>query len=232
MNGEHRSETEHRDLGARLANEHGASNTAAVIQDPNSSHGDILRAAANDVGVDRLTEVLLEHPPEWSFHALRSVPDLGANEEALIRRAKEWQPSDQSTLSDAAGGAAEPAAVRGVSVSLVWGSVMYTCRFTMLWESAPNVVQPVAAYESPAAWAWSPKMDITYHSSFSFPAKTFELPKSPLNPGDPLWIRIAINAGVTADVKNVPAVYQPGGRMLHIAAGGTTLNPSFVETVV
>ncbi|HXI86003.1 MAG TPA: hypothetical protein VNH64_00985 [Parvularculaceae bacterium] len=219
---------EQRKIGIKLAQEHKAPKTAELIKNGESTHEDILRAAAQEVGVDKLAAILAKQHPEWSFHALRSIPDLGKHRDAFTKTAAEWLGTDKRR-SGAPGPQAEATlqTVGSVELSLVWGSVMYACWFTMFWESAPHVIQPQASEYSPDKWVWSPKMDITYHPSFQYDCKHFELAHSKLSPGDPVWLHVQISGGGAHDVGIGGFKYEPGAPTLLVKAGGTTLNPSF-----
>lgn len=223
---------EQRKIGIRLAQEHKATKTAELIKKGESRHEDILRAAAQEIGVDKLAAILSKQSPEWSFHALRSIPDLGGQRDTFARAAAKWLGTDKPRRDKPSLRAeAQLQTVGSIELSLVWGSVMYACWFTMFWESAPHVIQPQASEYSPDKWVWSPKMDISYHPSYRYDCTHFELAYSKLSPGNPVWMHVQISGGGGHDVGVGGFMYEPGGPNLLVRAGGTTLNPSFEVSI-
>lgn len=85
--------SQERQLGAQLANAAGAAQTQATIEDNNKNFEDIFKTAAADCcergGLDALVANVLQGPPRWAYAALRYIPDIGPQRDALLKKAAE-----------------------------------------------------------------------------------------------------------------------------------------------
>jgi|GEM_PF-5997858 len=183
-----------RKLGIKLAREYGGPKTLDIIKDVSSGYDAIFQAAAEEIGPERLAEIVLKEHPDWALQVILNVPVLADNAglvEKAMAAAKGAAAAPCGPQADAATG------VGAVGVNLVWGSVMYTCQFTQFWQAGPDVIQPLATGRPPSDWFWSPKMDITYHSGYEYNCNRFPVKGSTVvpAPGDPVWVHLSINGG-------------------------------------
>jgi hypothetical protein len=212
-----------RKIGMKLASEMNAQKTLALIREPNSSYEDILKSAASEVGVDKLASVILQNHPMWASYALRCLPNLGNNREALIKQASELVQTAPGAADNLA--AAENKRIGGLELYLISGAA-FEAHFTMFWLSAPNVNQPWAGNPDQGKWKWSDKLSIAINRSYSYKCSYFAIPNSPLHPGDTVWMEASIVCGNWYDT-GFRFTYDPNAPTQRIDTWGASVNPQF-----
>src|SRR5688500_12117970 len=96
---------EQRRLGGRLTSQC-APRTLEIIKNRDSLYGEIFRSAAEELGADRLAEIVLEsNEPSWAWGVLRHVCDIDAHRDALLAMGA---PMDRSLSAAALDSEASP----------------------------------------------------------------------------------------------------------------------------
>lgn len=219
-----------RKIAMRLAEENNAPQTLSVIKDPNSTYASILASAASEIGLDRLTQILLENDPIWAHNALLDVPDLGLDRAVLIRKAGELVERSNQRTENVAAAALEGGLplVSAIELYLAPGAA-FEAKFTMFWFSAPNVIQPWTGTPDPSKWQWSIKLSIAINRSWEMKCSEFALPGSPLAPGDTAWMNVDIVCGSQYQLNRPPFLftYQPDAPSMRINTWGVVTGPQF-----
>ncbi len=186
-----------------LAKEAGATKTLRTILS-GGCFEDIYRDALNEVGLDALVSYILQGDPEWAFHALRYIPNLGAHRDALLQksaatpevalqtlRAVPDLGSHAAVLTATAGFLADPVG-RISSLSLI-NDGGFVCAFTMRWINN-GVTQPQGTTGSPVVW--SPNMDLNFNP-LKEPCSFFASAPStaPLQTGNEVWMYVWVESG-------------------------------------
>lgn len=200
---------EQRKLGVRLAKEAGATKTLEAIKDPNVCYGEILKTAADEVGMDKLVSVLRENNPIWATQALTAFHDLGEFHSDLAGNSVPIS-GDASSLE----------------LYLISGAA-FDASFTMYWYTpGSGSQQPMAGTPDASKWKWSINLSIAINRSYTMNCKDFALEKSPLNPGDTVWMVVSTAAGNRFDT-GLRFTYQPNGAAVRIDTWGGAANPKF-----
>lgn len=225
---------EQRKLGVKLAKTFNAPKTLEAIKEKTSTLEEIFKIAADEVGIEKLVEIVVDERPEWAFWLKRSVP-LGALEAPVSKRAGELALPAEEAISDAVANAKQVLQpVSRVSLGLQGGvgGAAYQCWFTMMWQSAQNVNQPIAAYPNTSDWLWSPLVGVQRPAMMNCVDFANHAPNSPLKAGDPVWLMITICAGTTVyaggSLQAFQYKYDPNANAtLALTGTGTTFNPIF-----
>lgn len=81
------SNEKHRKAAILLAKDMGATESQRVLRNPQSSTGQIFKAALAKVGEAELIAKVLGNDPAWAYFALINPPELGETSEPLRQRA-------------------------------------------------------------------------------------------------------------------------------------------------
>ncbi len=229
--------------GIQLAKQLGANKTAAVIEDKTKNFKDIFDAAVAEIGVDKVAAGLMQASPVWAHAALLSVPDWGAHGEALSKRAAE---APDGTVSP---GSATKRIVAGVApTNLVANAAVMggplskmtlnnhmaaDCQWTVEWFDGKE--QPADKYPDWNKWKWSGTLTAGCGSTMSVIDCKNQVPNSPLNNGDVVWIYVWVAGGSdksgNTDLPSFQFTYDsgsPSGGVFGIS-GTTTINTLSVE---
>jgi hypothetical protein len=194
---------EQRKVGLRLAKAAGATNTQAAIMNDDFCYEDILKTAADEVGVDSLVSNVLQGDPLWAYHTLRHVPGLGAGRDRLLEKAAETPEvaaytvryvPDLGSQREAITEAAKPYAISigNISAMYLLDQGGFNCAFTMLWTNNGQSEPKKGADKK-----WSPTLLLG--QSAKEKCSFFALPDSPLEPGNEVWMYAWVQAGTDND---------------------------------
>lgn len=190
---------EQREYGIKLATEFGAAKTLAALNDKNICFKDILPIAASEVGIEKFVSVLMQNDPTWAAKALAYVPDLGDYRSELIKKAAE----NQEAALDALRNGGDLGEHQGLlesnlgtfanTLGEIAGFVLldqggYNCAFTMYWSN--NGVSYPTDKNNPV---WSDT--IMLGESTNKKCTDFATAKSPLAPGNEVWMYMWVQAG-------------------------------------
>lgn len=229
-------ENEARLAAAKLAKQYDAHKTLVVINNKNSSVEQIILTAANEVGIDKLVEVILKDKPEWANLLERSIP-LGKHEELVANQSElSLATDDAAPASTIDASTLKPSNHVEISLKGGYGGAAYCCHYTMFWLDVNGNIQPQTNYPKSNQWLWSPTIQAgTGRTNYVFKISDFAKhnPESPLNPGDPIWLVVNIVAGTQMFKAGVAAdgsylyKYDPNGGYMCQWGTGTTFNPHF-----
>ena len=194
---------EQRKLGLRLAKAAGATKTEAAIKDEELCHEDILKTAADEVGVDTLVSNVLQGDPLWAHHTLRHVPNLGAGRDRLLQKVAESPTAAAHTVRyvpdlgshrDAIMEAAKPFAspLGNISALHLLNQGGFVCAFTMLWVNNGQNEPPKDADK-----IWS--KNLLLGQSETKQCSYFALSDAPLDAGNEVWMNVWVEAGTDND---------------------------------
>jgi len=218
---------EQRRLGVRLATEANAPKTLAAIKDVNSCYDTILQTAAEELGVDKLTSYLLENDPEWAFHALLSVSDIGNKREALIEKSSgissKFIQTESRELTETI-----TATVSGLTLYLAPGC-SFSGSFTLLWQDQSGNTQPQTAYPNAGDWVWSKYLSISVNRQDTLYGSKCALPNAPIQSGDIIWMLVGPSGSANGSYDTgFRFKYDPtSSNVVQIDATGGADNPSF-----
>lgn len=227
---------EQRKLGVKLAKSINAPKTLEIIKDANSTIEQIFKAAEAEIGVEKLVDIVINEQPEWSFWLKRSIA-LGNHMKAVSDKAENLTlpPDLDSKPTSRSEQALQPVSKISLGLQGGFGGAAYVCNYTMMWQSAENVNQPIAAYPNVDDWLWSPHVRVQHSSLMNCADFATNNPKSPLKPGDPVWLWVWICAGTKIYAGGSPQVfkykYDPNSNgVLALTGTGTTYNPIFKKS--
>ncbi len=192
-----------RRLGLKLAVAAGAARTQAAIKNESNCYEEILKAAVEDVGLDTVTEKVLESDPEWASQMLQHIPDLGAHRDALLEKATASPASALHALrfvadlgshkqSLVAAAGRDAVSLGNISAIHLKNDAGIVCQFTMYWTNA-NQSQPQTGYPNNKNWAWSSKLPVGQSQTMA--CRNFALADAPLEAGDEVWIYVWVESG-------------------------------------
>ncbi len=224
---------EQRKLGVRLAKTFNAPKTLEIIKQNDSTTEQILKCAADEIGLDKLVEIVIKERPEWSFWLKKSLP-LGDHLGVVSEQASKLTlpPETASEADHPVTEAVRPVSRVSLGLQGGIGGAMYQCWYTMMWQSAKDVNQPIAAYPDTSDWLWSPLVGVQRPAMMNCVDFARHNPRSPLKPGDPIWLMVHICAGTTVYAGGSPTsfqyVYDPNTTAgMYLTGTGTTYNPIF-----
>ena len=215
-----------RKLGVRIATEADAPKTLAAVKDVNSCFDTILKTAADEIGLDKLTSILNENEPEWAFQALINLPDLGDKRDALVANAGEFssnfiKPATLAETEEISG------TVSGLSLYLATGC-SYSGAFTLLWQDRSGNVQPQTAYPNAGDWKWSQYLSISVNRQGYLYGTDCKLPNAPISPGDTLWMLVGPSGSANGSYDTgFRFKYDPNAGTIRIDTTGGADNPNF-----
>ena len=200
---------EQRKLGLRLAIEAGAEKTVAAIKDTNMCYGDILKTAADEIGMEKLVSILGESDPIFASQAMTAFPDAGEHLSAL----------EANSISTSGN-------ISSLELYLVSGAA-FEASFTMYWYSpGSGIQQPQTGTPDSSQWKWSNNLSISINRSAQLDCTDFALPNSPLKPGDTVWMVVSTAAGNRFDT-GLRFTYQPEAGNMRIDTWGAVASPHF-----
>lgn len=219
---------EQRDLGIKLATDLGAEKTLAALNKDDFCYEDILKTAASELGLDKFVATILKNDPTWAAKALSFVPDLGDYRESLIKKVAEHPHSSLEVFRTAGDLGSHEELLQSSAGALVstQGEISgfhlldqggYNCAFTMYWTNNGNypVTRP-PANDGP----WSEK--ILLGQSTSKKCSDFATAKSPLAPGNEVWMYMWVQAG-TDNESPLHFTYNPNtANYAYFTSSGTT----------
>ena len=195
----------------------------------NSPISEILKTADEEVGRDKLMSVILDSDyPYWALGALRYLPNLGAYEDKLKKKAKLVALSSAQDQAPAGARGAENNGLNLQSINtfkmyLACG-IGYVANFT-IWYFTP-----------PFSNSWNKS---TVYSGGKVPVcqsqtkgcDFFSMSDFPLKPGDTVMMTVGVGGGPDAPT-NIWFKYDPTAKYTaQIDCHGTTLIPSFTWSV-
>lgn len=216
---------------AKLARQLNAPKTMAILNDEtkNSPINEILKTADEEVGRDKLMSVILDSDyPYWALGALRYLPNLGAYEDKLKKKAKLVALSSAQDQAPAGVRGAENNGLNLQSINtfkmyLACG-IGYVANFT-IWYFTP-----------PFSNSWNKS---TVYSGDKIPVcqsqkkgcDFFSMSDFPLKSGDTVMMTVGVGGGPDAPT-NIWFKYDPTAKYTaQIDCHGTTLIPSFTWSV-
>ncbi len=232
---------EQRKLALKMAKEAGAEKTLEAIKNTDSCYADILKAAAEEGGLNKLVPYILQGDPSWAYNTLINVPNLGNYRDELIKKASETPETALHTLrfvndlgnhqemvASAAGSLADTQG--SISGFDVWDQAGYNLAFTMYWTNNgvtnPSKIPP--SNDATHNWHWSEEVPLGQTSS-SY-CKDFALSNVPLVPGNQVWIYLYVRAGYNV-MSPFIFTYDPNtAKRAKFTASGTTTSPSLGYT--
>ncbi len=222
-----------RKLGMSLTKRYNAPQTQSVIQDKHSTMQQIFAIAADEVGVAKLAKVIVSDHPEWAF-ALNQSLDLGEHQPVVLGATQSPKLSADAIEQAMKNATESLTPVSHISLGLQGGvgGAFYCCYYTMVWQSAANVLQPFAAYPNHNDWLWTfvKVQNSSYRSCLDFAKHN---PKSPLSAGDPVVMLVNIVSGkqnvyAGGTLQAFKFVFDPNARRtLAITGTGVPTDPIF-----
>ena len=213
-----------RKLGVKLATEFDAPRTLTLIKNAASSYREIFETAAEELGANKLAELVLEQDdPTWALAVLRHVPEARDTRDALMAKAASFA-DNVKQVETAEATAASLGNVAAFELDVVAGA-SYSAYFTMYWQNEPNVTQPKAGYGSktpPYQWSYIVRVGQATQNLCGF----FALPGAPLNAGATVWMVVDVCGGGWYETPYT-FTYQPTGDTAVISADGGTVTASF-----
>jgi hypothetical protein len=222
---------EQRKLGLKLAIQLNATKTIALLKDTNACYSEILKVAAEELGVDTVLNHILQGPDNWSRIAHLNFPELGNSHNAILAKSKEVASpvsSEKAPLFDQQIEAmtlavAEPIAISKMNLNC---QAIVVCNWSLNWTDAGED-QPMKNFPDWNSWLWTDNIT-QYKSSGAINLTKFsEHVNLPLNKGDQVWMWVYVQAGYDVhDKKLFSFVYDPGTTACaNLVLSGTTSNP-------
>jgi hypothetical protein len=215
-----------RQSAIELAKQEGAVKTLAALENEDFCYEEIIKTAADEVGVEKLAAVLAKNSPTWALNALRYVPDLGEYRDSLIHNAEKLHDERIELSSDSSVKAAVTSAYL-LELDLIAGCA-FECWFTMYWQNEPGgEIFPNAAEKDSGKWKWSIRGSAAINNKLAVYCREFELPNTPLKKGATCWMVVHVK-GVDSwyDLKQFSFIYGDGNVKI-IDTWGAVTNPQF-----
>ena len=215
-----------RKAGIRLTSDIDAARTMALIEDPSAGYQEIFRMATHEIGADKLAKLVLEqNEPDWALNAVRHIPGIDAEREALLAQAAPLYEACKKV--DAAALAKPLAKIAALELDIQDG-VSYSAYFTMFWNSGSNA-EPATGYQPakpPCKWS----NEVWTRQSAANLCKYFGLPKGAPKPGDTVWMVVDVCDGGWYETP-FAFTYDPTGDTAVITADGEASSPSFTYRI-
>jgi len=202
---------EQRILGVKLAKAAGANKTLSAVKNQDACFHDIMRTAAEEVGLDAFVSQVLQGPPEWANAALLYVPNLGSHRDALVQKADEVpKPTNVVHMLTARENAASASLVpTDISAISLADNASCTVQMTVNWIDNGSV-QPTALQPDWNGWLWGGKLTqgknsgpMQINSFQSITLKNGQKGTAPLSKGDAVWIVVwVMGQAWTLDSRN------------------------------
>ncbi|HLP64985.1 hypothetical protein [Flavobacterium sp.] len=212
---------------AKLARQLGASETLAIINDDskNSSIQEILEAADQEVGREKLMSTILESDhPFWALGALRYLSDLGEYDSKLREKANlVFLPSANESARAANNNGLNLQSINTFEMYLSCGGG-YVANFTMYY------------FTPPFSNAWTKSKiysgnKVPVCQSQTMACDLFTNSDAPLQPGDTVMLVLGIGGGPDTP-SNIWFTYDPTAKYTaQIDCSGGTLTPTFSWSV-
>ncbi|ETX02343.1 MAG: hypothetical protein ETSY1_03990 [Candidatus Entotheonella factor] len=218
---------EQRKLGVKLASKNDAPKTLELIKNTDCVYSQIFECAAEELGVDRLAEIVLKsEEPAWAWALLRHIDGIDDHRDALLEMGAPMAADVQ-----AASEASEATLGRIAAFELdVAGGAGYSAYFTMFWSPSPHVIEPAAGYpRQTPPYKWSNIVRV--FASTANLCQYFALPDAPLQTGDTVWMVVDVSGGGWYYTKFRYTFDPTSGATAVISGHGTTTTATFTQKI-